>query len=69
MSSTAQVDKKQEEAEKLYNFKFDNFTKLLGPDWPVDDIRALAESEIYDGELKDLLENGCSKELAVRILL
>jgi len=70
MSSTpAQADKKLQEVKEIHGFKFDNFVKLLGPDWPLDDILALVDSEVYHGELKNLLENGCSKELAVKILL
>lgn len=70
MSSTpTKPDKKQEEVENLFTYKFDCFVKLLGPDWPLDDIHALTESDTYHGDLKSLLDNGCSKELAIRILL
>lgn len=69
MSSTPTIDKKQKEVEQRLQFKFDNFVKLLGPDWPLDDIHALANSDVYHGELKDLLDRGCSKELGVKILL
>jgi hypothetical protein len=70
MSSASNVsDKKTKEVEDMFQFKFDNFVKLLGPDWPLDDIHALVNSDVYHGDLKDLLESGCSKELAVKILL
>lgn len=69
MSSTPTIDKKEQEVENMYQFKFDNFTKLLGEGWPLDDIHALVNTEVYHGDLKNLLDSGCSKELAVKILL
>jgi hypothetical protein len=57
------------EIDEVNSFKFVNFVKILGPDWPLDDIHALIDSEIYHGDLKNLLERGCSKELALKILL
>ncbi len=71
MSSTPSIkpDKKQQEVEDMYQFKFDNFVKLLGLDWPLDDIHALVNSDVYHGDLKDLLERGCKKETAIKILL
>ena len=70
MSSTpVDTDKKTKEVQNIYNYKFDNFVKVLGPDWPLDDIRALIDSDVYYGDLKNLLDSGCSKELAVEILL
>ena len=41
------TDKKTREVENLYKHKFDNFVKILGPDWPLDDIHALVESDVY----------------------
>ncbi len=70
MSSTpVESDHKTKEVENIYKFKFDNFVKVLGPDWPLDDIRALIDSDVYYGDLQGMLENGCSKELAIEILL
>lgn len=68
-SSKTNLDRKTQEVEAVYNNKFDRFVEILGPDWPLDDIRALVESDVYHGDLKKYLENGCSKELAVSILL
>jgi len=45
------TDKKTREVENLYKHKFDNFVKILGPDWPLDDIHALVESDVYHGQL------------------
>ena len=70
MSSTpVEVDKKTIEAQNLYKHKFDNFVRILGPDWPLDDIHALVESDVYHGDLENFLKAGCSKKTAVRILL
>jgi regulatory protein YycI of two-component signal transduction system YycFG len=68
-SSSTNTDKKSRDKDQLYKNKFDNFVKILGPNWPLDDIRALVESDVYHGDLTKFLENGCSKELAVSILL
>lgn len=68
MSSTLE-DKKEREAKKLFQHKFDSFVKLLGPDWPTDDIRALVYSDVSHHEFENLLKNGCPKKLAIRILL
>lgn len=69
MSSTDVSDKKTKEVEDMYQFKFDNFVKLLGLEWPLDDIHALVNSDVYHGDLKDLIDRGCSKELSIKILL
>ena len=70
MSSTpVESDKKTMETENLYKYKFDNFVRVLGPDWPLDDIHALVESDVWYGDLEKFLEQGCSKENAIRILL
>jgi hypothetical protein len=69
MSSTNVSDKKTKEVEDMYQFKFDNFVKLLVPYWPLDDIHVLVNSDVYHGDLKNLLDQGCSKELSVKILL
>lgn len=68
-SAPVESDRKSKEVENIYNHKFDNYLKILGPDWPLDDIRSLIDSDVYYGDLENLLENGCSKELAVKILL
>lgn len=68
MSSTLE-DKKEREAKKLFQHKFDNFVKLLGPDWPTDDIRALVYSEVSYHDLESLLQRGCPKQTAISILL
>ena len=70
MSSTpVESDNKTEEVQRIYDHKFDNYVKILGPNWPLDDIRALIDSDVYYGELEDLLSNGCPKDVAIEILL
>ena len=68
-SAPVESDKKTKEVERIYTHKFDNFVKILGPDWPLDDIRALIDSDVYYGELEDLLKHGCPRDIAIEILL
>lgn len=70
MSSEAveELDKKAREAIDLYNFRIEVFERILGKDWPKDDIFSLANSNASYHELEDHLKNGCTKELAVRIV-
>lgn len=71
MSSNEPIlsDKKEKEIEQLHDYIFENFSRLLGKDWPLGDIKSLMDANVDHRELKSLLDNGCSKELALRILL
>lgn len=62
-------DAKEKKVKELEEYRLESFTKLLGEGWPLDDIVALFDSDKSVAELRNLLENGCSKELAVKILL
>lgn len=71
MSSETQekLTKKEQEIERLKNHRMQQFVKLLGPDWNIDDIMALVDSTVSHHDLESLLSNGCPKNLAVKILL
>lgn len=62
-------DAKGKKVKELEDYRLESFNKLMGDDWPMDDIVALFESNKSVADLRNLLENGCSKELAIRILL
>ncbi len=62
-------DSKEKKVKQLEDYRLESFNKLMGNDWPIDDIVALIESEKSVADLRNLLENGCSKELAIKILL
>ena len=68
-NTTPELDKKEREKEQLYNYRLERFIELLGEDWPLDDIVVLMENKIDYHDLRRLLEAGCKKDLAVKILL
>lgn len=69
MSSKTIEKKLEKDKEELHKFMFSNFSEILGEDWSIDDINALIEAGVSRHDLEKLLQQGCSKELAVKILL
>lgn len=63
------MDRKDIELENLLFNKRGNFRKLLGDDWPADDIEILVRANVDHHELNKLLKLSCPKELAVKILV
>lgn len=61
--------KAEKEKHSLKKFRLQQFVNLLGPDWPIDDILTLTESEVSYHDLEKLLKKDCPKELAIKILL
>ena len=57
------------EKENLFEHRRRNFRRLLGDDWEENSIIELISEDIDYHVLEDLLNNGCSKELAVQIIL
>jgi hypothetical protein len=68
-AKTVKRDIKQEELDNLWDNRRYRFRKILGDDWPEDDIEALAKGEIHPSELESLLEKGCPKRTALRIFI
>jgi hypothetical protein len=56
------------ERENLFEHRRRNFRRLLGDDCENEIIIKLIEEDVDYHELEKLLENGCSKELAVKIV-
>lgn len=68
-NATEPLTKKEREMEQLKSHRMKQFVKLLGPAWNIDDIMALVDSSASHHDLESLLQNGCPKHLAVKILL
>lgn len=71
MSSKSETvkSKREIEAENLHNYTVERFQELLGKNWPLGDIVSLINAEVDYYDLQNLLERGCPKETAIRILL
>jgi len=68
-AKTRKRDKKQEELENLLENRRYRYRKLLGENWPEDDIEALARGDEHPSKLENLLLGGCPPRTAVRILI
>jgi hypothetical protein len=67
-SKAPELDRKGKEKQNMLAFKIDMFVDQLGEDWPLDDIYSMIERGIDWHDLQNLLEAGCEKELAIKIL-
>jgi len=68
-AKVAKRDRKQEELDNLRDDRRFKFRKVLGEDWPNDDVEALANGSAHVLELERLLKDGCEPRTAVRILI
>lgn len=57
------------ENKKLYDNRMFRFTEILGSDLSKKEIQKIVESKIDYWDLQNLIDNGCSSELAIKILL
>lgn len=62
------VHEKSKELDNLEQNMRRNFRELLGQDWPADDIEILVRSNVDHHDLKKLINSGCAKEVAIKIL-
>jgi hypothetical protein len=68
-AKVAKRDRKQEELDNLKDDRRFKFRRVLGEDWPSDDIEALANGTTHVLELENLIKKGCEPRTAVRILI
>jgi len=70
-AKTIKRDRKQEELDNLWENRRYRFRKILGEDWPEDDIEALAKGNSHPEEdlLDRFINKGCDPRTAVRILI
>ncbi len=57
------------EETRLYENRVYRFKDILGREWPKEQINALVDSTVDYHDLEELVKNGCSPELAIKILI
>jgi hypothetical protein len=66
--TTKESENVVKELSQLQEHKLYNFVRLLGDEYSIDVLEGLIENQIDYHELENLLEKGCSKDLAIEIL-
>lgn len=69
MAKTETPTRKEQELKNIKTWRLKQFVNVLGPEWPIDDILSLVESEVDYHDLENLLEKGWPKHLAIKTLL
>ena len=68
-SEQLELDVKSRQNQEYESYRLEEFTRVLGSDWPLGDIKTLMESPVSPAELRELIKRGCPKGTAIRILL
>ncbi len=62
------IDLSPQELRLIENREY-RFKDILGRDWPKEQINSLVDSTVDYHDLEELVKNGCSPELAIKILI